>query len=76
MDTGRLQGRRDRKVVHFDRLKPCPKDIRLDDDHLKISESPHMLQDLQQPERQPVGSDIELVDADDDEYETPISNTA
>ena len=72
----KLQGRRDRKVVHFERLKLCPEDIRLDDDHPMISESPHMSQDSQQPEQQPVGYDIELVDADDDEYETTISNTA
>ena len=72
----KLQGRRDRKFVYFDRLKLCPKDIRLDDDHPIISASPHRYQDCQQPERQPVGYDIELVDGDEDESETRMSNTA
>ena len=71
----KLQGRRDRKVVHFDRLKLCPKNMRLDNQPTQ-TELPHTSQDLQQPERHPVGHDLEIVDYDDDENGTAITNTA
>ena len=50
----------------------------MDDDHPMHSESPQRLQDLQEPDRQSVGYDIELVasDEDDHECETPVTNTA
>ena len=38
----KLQGRGDRKVVHFDRLKLCPKNIRLDGDQPTQTEPPDL----------------------------------
>ena len=53
-----LQGRRVRKVVHFDRLKSCPNNICLDGEdqrqHLEAS-APDRSQSLELPDSQPVG---------------------
>jgi len=76
----RTEGRRQRQVVHFNRLKPCPKDIRI-----AISDQPTITDGSRaqptsetrkntndspkQPPMQPVGTHLEIVD-DDDEPQT------
>ena len=46
------------------------------DDQPTQTELPHTSQDLQQPERHPVGHDLQILDDDDDENGTAITNTA
>jgi len=70
-ETLRLQlqnrDRKDRKVVHFDGLRLCPKNIRLDEDQPSQAESAPVTPDVQQAaERVPFGHHLQLVDGDDD----------
>ena len=60
-----LQVRKDRQVVHFNRLKPCPKDIRLENQRPTTKTAPPT-----QPPAIPSASDIELVEEDDTVFST------
>ena len=71
-----MQGRRrHRKVVHFDRLKLCPKNIRLDDE--LTNEQHTSSQELIPPTENSllIGHDLEMVDADDDEADNATVTT-
>ena len=62
-----LNGRKQRKVVHFDRLKPCPPNIRLEMSQQTTSTSPN---DEQEPSTKTntglvlIGTNLELIDDD------------
>ena len=62
--------RRHRKVVHFDRLKLCPKKIRLDDE--LTNEQYTSSQELIPPTENslPIGRDLEIIDDDDEALDT------
>ena len=64
-----LNGTRRRQVVHFNRLKPCPKNTRLlqhtDTEDSSITYSPEL------PVPTPVGTNLQLVDQDDDDFTRP-----
>jgi len=68
-----LSGRKQRKIVHFNRLKPCPPNVRLDMSQQTTSTS---LSNEQEPSTEtstqlvPVGTNLELVDDDDNGQET------
>ena len=63
-----LQGKRFRKVVHFNRLKSCPKNIRLNGEGQRQHGSePYRWQSLELPDLQPVGQNLHIVDDDDDD---------
>ena len=80
-----LGGRKRRQIVHFNRLKPCPKDIRWNN-----QESAEKSNSNQEPDRSSehenfhestphvahdIGRHVELLDDDGDELaNTPISN--
>ena len=64
----RQESRRQRQVVHFNRLKPCRKDTRLDSstrqassDSTEPSQARH--NNVRAP---PIGTNLEIVDYDDD----------
>ena len=61
-----LQGRRTRKIVHFDRLKPCPKNIRLNQEHQSDLEAPasNRLCNPELPVSPPFGKNLQIVDDD------------
>ena len=59
-----LQRRKDRQVVHFNRLKPCPKDIHLERPNQLVAPPSHSRN--RAPSTQPLPSDIELVEEDDE----------
>ena len=72
-----VQGRqRYKKVVHFDRLKLCPKNIHLDD---KLTNEQHpSSQELITPTENSlpiIGHDLEIVDDDDDEADDATVTT-
>ena len=72
-----MQGRqRHRKVVHFDRLKLCPKNIRLDDE--LTNEQHTSSQELIPPTENslPIGHDLEIVDDDNDEADDATVTTS
>ena len=62
----KLQGRKQRKVVHFDRLKPCPDNIRLDVTGSTPAESPATADTSPQPISpvSSIGEHLELVEND------------
>ena len=69
----KLHGRKQRKIVHFDRLKPCPENVRLDHDSDNsrppgdiTSTSRHNVTQTYTPAN--IGEDIELME-DDDNWE-------
>jgi len=68
-----LQKRKDRQVVHFNRLKPCSKNIRLEgSEPLVTLPTPPVHSNVQSEDH----NDIELVDYPDDcEYSSPETNT-
>ena len=70
----KVEGRRQRKVVHFDRLKPCPPNIRLNssDSNSAIIPSPAGI-----PPSSPllVGENIELVEDDSYDQQLPITSS-
>ena len=71
-----MQGRRrHRKVVHFDRLKLCPKNIRLDNE--PTGEQHTSSQELILPTENslPVGHDLEIVYDDNDEADDATATT-
>ena len=71
-----MQGRRrHRKVVHFDRLKLCHKNIGLDDE--LINEQHTSLQELMPPIENslPIGQDLEIVGDDNDEADDATVTT-
>ena len=57
-----LQGRRNRKIVHFDRLKLCPPNIRLNEEQVdgqEVTDSQNVpSEDTQQTELSPVGQNL------------------
>ena len=66
-DTRRA--RKNRKVVHFDRLKPCPENTRLDDSNLKVrSQTEPGVSDVLPKNRFP-GNQLQLMDDDGAESE-------
>ena len=68
-----FQGRRTRKIVHFDRLKPCPKNIRFNqEDRSHPQEVPvfNSLRNPDLPESPPVGQNLQIVDDDDHDNNT------
>lgn len=69
------QGKRHRKVVHFDRLKLCPKNICLDDE--PTSEQHISSLELVTPTENslPIGHDMEILDDDDDEADSATTMT-
>ena len=72
-----VDGKRQRKIVHFDRLKPCPSNIRLKN---KSSETTSTEQRNDEQTSRPadeiqvktpnVGTNLQLVDEDDDDQQT------
>ena len=61
-DTRRA--RKNRKVVHFDRLKPCPENTRLDDSNLEVrSQTEPGVSDVLPKNRFP-GNQLQLMDDD------------
>ena len=66
-----LQGRRNRKIVHFDRLKLCPPNIRLNEEQVDGQEVTDLQnvpsEDTQQTELSPVGQNLQIIDYDDEE---------
>ena len=67
----RQGGRRQRQVLHFNRLKPCPKDIRLDhSDQASPVHHPSTKKTSPKNNEQtpppPIGTHLELVDDDED----------
>ena len=57
-----MRARRQRLVVHFDRLKPCPSSIRLPDAEI-TSQTPK--RKGRSPTPQPLGTELEIPDIDD-----------
>ena len=69
-----LQGRKYRKIVHFDRLKLCPNNIRLDDLGGPPSLNPPSLKSPLPPiNAPPVGHNLELVEDSCDEGPTVVT---
>ena len=66
-----LQGRRNRKIVHFDRLKLCPPNIRLNEEQVDGQEVTDLQnvpsEDTQQTELSLVGQNLQIIDYDDEE---------
>ena len=70
-----LKGRRIRKIVHFDRLKPCPKTICVDEENQSPTpEEPTPdcdgscgSQNSGSPEVLPVGQNLQIVEDDDED---------
>ena len=60
-----LQRQKDRRVVHFNRLKPCPKDIRLEGENQPATQPSQFKNAAPQTRPTPLPSDIELVEEDD-----------
>ena len=60
-----LQRRKDRQVVHFNRLKPCPKDICLEGENQPATQPSQSRDAAPQTRPTPSPSDIELVEEDD-----------
>ena len=60
-----LQRRKDRQVVHFNRLKPCPKDIHLEGENQPATQPSQSRDAAPQTRSTPLPSDIELVEEDD-----------
>ena len=50
-----LQGRKNRKIVHFDRLKLCPANIRLNETEGETDSQNVLSEDAQQIESPPIG---------------------
>ena len=82
-----LKGRRIRKIVHFDRLKPCPKSIRVDEENQSPTpeepapdhDGPCGSQNSGSPEVPPVGQNLQIVEDDDEDntfVNTPIEEAA
>ena len=63
----KMQGRKQRKVVHFDRFKPCSKTIRLDANHLSPTDSSATADTPSNPHPQghTIGERLELVEDED-----------
>ena len=65
----KMLGRKQRKVVHFDRLKPCSKTIRLDANHLSPTDSSATADTPSNPNPHPqghtIGERLELVEDED-----------
>ena len=73
------EGRRLRQVVHFNRLKPCPRDIRLDSssnqqttDKDDDTSAPRH-NDVPSAVPPPIGTNLEVVDNDEDDF-TSVHN--
>ena len=67
----RQEGRRQRQVVHFNRLKPCRSDTRLDSSTWQASSdstepSQARNNNVRAPPPPPIGTNLEIVDYDDD----------
>ena len=63
------RARKNPKVVHFDRLKPCPENTRLDDSNLEIrSQTEPGVSDVLPKNRFP-GNELQLMDDDGAESE-------
>ena len=60
-----LQRRKDRQVVHFNRLKPGPKDIRLEGENQPATQPSQPRNAAPQTRPTPLPSDIELVEEND-----------
>ena len=59
-----LQRWKDRQDVHFNRLKPCPKDIHLERPNQLVTQPSYCRN--RAPSTQPLPSDIELVEEDNE----------
>lgn len=71
----KLQGRKERKVVHYDHLKLCPKNICLDVDQRSQAETAPTTQDVHQADKTvPVGHHLQLVDGDNNLDGMPITS--
>ena len=73
-----LQGRRNRKIVHFDRLKPCPKNLRLNQEYHNDLEAPEPNRPCnpELPVLPPFGQNLQIVDDDDDNIGTTLEDHA
>ena len=61
-----LQRQKDRQVVHFNRLKPCPKDIRLERPKQLVTQPSCPRNAVPSTQPTPLPSDIELVEEDEE----------
>jgi len=73
-----LQGRRNRKIVHFDRLKPCPKNLRLNQEHHNDLEAPEPNRPCnpELPVYPPFGQNLQIVVDDDDDIGMTLEDHA
>ena len=62
----KLEGKRHRQVVHFNRLKPCPKDIRLNSDGQPGQTMSPEKRTTEVQDQRPPQSVVELIDDDDE----------
>ena len=66
-----VDGKRQRKVVHFDRLKPCPNNIRVKEKAVntqqKNVEQSSETVDNEQVQTPSIGTNLQLIDGDDDD---------
>ena len=70
-----LKGRRHRKVVHFDTLKLCPKNIRLDDEPATEQGMSFLEPTMSTETCLLIGHDLQIVDNDDDYIDNGIVRT-
>ena len=61
----KIYRRKDRQVIHFNRLKPCPKDICLEGENQPATQLYQSRDAAPQTQPTPLPSDIELVEEDD-----------
>jgi len=62
-------------MVHFDHLRLCPKNLRLDVDQPSLAETAPTTPDVQQmDETVPVGHHLRLIDGDDNLDEIPVTS--
>ena len=66
-----LKSKRHRKVVHFDRLNLCPKNIHLDDEPTAEQETSSLKSTMSTETFLRVGHDLQQVDTHDENIEYP-----
>ena len=70
----KVEGRRQRKIVHFDRLKPCPANIQLNPTNSYSDVIPSPIRSLPSAPSS-VGENIELIEDDSDDQQLPINSS-
>ena len=79
-----IDGRRIRKIVHFNRLKPCPPGVRLQQTDLEHPTTTTTSDESQQdsrhsssvPQRTAIGEQLQLIDDDDEQESRTIPRPA